>query len=80
MRLDVEHFSKVENSFSWDSHLCAGTQGRYFRRSSTSHVGLSKGIDEQSALVLCGDRVAPRDREGRKLLYLLLLPDSFHHV
>lgn len=32
------------------------------------------------ACLLCGDGVAPRDREGRKLLYLLLLPDSFHHV
>lgn len=63
----MEHFSKVENSFSWDPHLCAGTQGRYFRPSSTSHVGLSKGIDEQPVLVLCGDGVAPRDGEERKL-------------
>lgn len=62
MRLAVER--------SWDSHLCASLQGRYF----PFQQHLSGWL-----VFFVADGVAPRDREGRKLLYLLLLPDSFNY-
>ena len=53
-------------SLSQGSHMCTGTQGRNLNPDSSSHVGLSGDIDQQLALVLCGNRGAPRDRGGEK--------------
>lgn len=35
MRLDAEHFSKVENSLSQGSHMCTGTWGGYLNPKAT---------------------------------------------
>lgn len=46
--------------------MCTGTWGGYLNPDSRSRVGLFGEIDQQLALVLCGDCGAPRDRRGER--------------